>query len=305
MSRRAGSVVVLGGAGFLGRRICAALSGSGHRVTAVTRGPARPVQGARTVVLDVLTGPMDELASVVGAADAVINAAGDTWEGTTAAMTASHVPLVERLIEAMAAAPGTPRLVQLGSVHEYGRAPFGTVIGEDHPTAPTTAYGRTKLAGARRVLDATAQGRVDGCVLRLSHVCGPGTPRRSFLGGLAERLRDTAPTGAPLSLQVIADGRDFVDVDDAASAVARSLTAPVSGRVVNIGGGSTISMRELAWLLITAAGFPPELVEEECLPSTGGSTRLDIRLAGEVLGWTPGTALSDSVRRQWETYAQG
>ncbi|QHC20457.1 NAD-dependent epimerase/dehydratase family protein [Streptomyces sp. GS7] len=308
------TVVVLGGAGFLGRHICRAFGQlPGHRVLAVTRGPREPVPGAELVPLDVLTGPAEALHALVARADAVVNAVTDTWEGTEAQMTASHIPLLERLVRAVAAAPARPRLVQLGSVYEYGQVPVGTVIGEGHPADPVSPYARTKLAGTRMVLDATAEGRVDGCVLRISNVCGSGSPRRSFLGGLAERLRRAMADGTPVSLDVTEDRRDFIDVEDVAAAVVSAATAPVSGRVVNIGRGTAISVRELAWLLVAASGLPPHLVDERPAPAgatpAGGNssswTQVDIRTARELLGWSPRVPLEDSLHRQWTALLEG
>ncbi|MFI0777865.1 NAD-dependent epimerase/dehydratase family protein [Streptomyces sp. NPDC021212] len=301
------TVVVLGGAGFLGRRVCRAFGAlPGHRVLAVTRRPAAPVAGARTVVLDALTGPVGALHEVVADADVVVNAAGDTWEGTEDQMTASHIPLLERLLRALDAAPARPRLVQIGSVHEYGRVPPGTVVREEHPTVPATQYGRTKLAGTRMVLEATAAGAADGCVLRISNMCGPGSPRRSFLGGLALRLRKSAASGTRLSLPVVDERRDFVDVDDVASAVVAAAGAPVSGRLINIGQGAATGMRELAWLLVTVSGLPAHLVDEETVPASGDGSwiRLDTTLAGTLLGWSPRTSLKDSLRGLWEASLQ-
>ncbi|MBI0299705.1 NAD(P)-dependent oxidoreductase, partial [Streptomyces sp. PRKS01-29] len=172
-------------------------------------------------------------------------------------------------------------------------------------TAPRTPYARTKLVGSRIVLGAADAGRIDGCVLRVTNVCGPGTPRGSFLGGLAHRLRHTTED-APLAVTLVDDRRDVIDVRDVAEAVVLAAGSPVTGRVLNIGQGDAFSMRELAWTLISASRVPAHLVREEsgAVHSKGGSwTQADIRLARRLMGWAPKVALKESLHDLWAASA--
>ncbi|MFE2180955.1 NAD-dependent epimerase/dehydratase family protein [Streptomyces sp. NPDC059455] len=297
--------VVIGGTGFIGRHICGALAKRGYEVLAIARKPAEPIPGVGFLALDAVSAPSEDIVRAAQSADLVVNAAGDSWEGDEASMTASHIPLVDRLVDAVAALPRRPRLVHLGSVHEYGPLPDGTAIAEDHPTAPRTPYARTKLIGSRIVLGAADAGRIDGCVLRVTNVCGPGTPRGSFLGGLAHRLRHTTED-TPLAVTLVDDRRDFIDVRDVAEAVVLAASSPVTGRVLNIGQGDAFSMRELAWLLISASQVPAHLVREEsgAVYSKGGSwTQADIRLARRLMGWSPKVALKESFHDLWAASA--
>ncbi|WP_445519664.1 NAD-dependent epimerase/dehydratase family protein [Streptomyces sp. NEAU-174] len=297
----AGSAVVIGGTGFLGRHICAALTAHGYDVLAVARKPAQPTPGARFLPLDVAAATVGDIAEAVGSADLVVNAAGDLGADDEERMTAGHVLLVDRLVRAVSTLRRRPRLLQLGTVHEYGPVPEGTAIAEDHPTAPGSLYARTKLAGSRIVLDATEAGRVDGCVLRLTNGCGPGAPLHGFLGRLAAQLRTTSED-APLTLTVVDDQRDFVDVRDIAEAVVLAAGTRATGRLINIGSGTATSMRELAGILVSVSGVPPHLVRKGQAPvhSKGGAwTQADIRLARGRLGWSPRVPLERSLRDLW------
>lgn len=72
-----------------------------------------------------------------------------------------------------------------------GEAPYV----ESHPTAPTTAYGRTKLEGEERVLAACP----DSLIARTSWVFGPG---RNFVVAILRQanLRRTGEVEGPLSV---------------------------------------------------------------------------------------------------------
>ncbi|WP_345648317.1 NAD(P)-dependent oxidoreductase [Streptomyces tremellae] len=299
--RPAGHAVVIGGTGFLGRHICTALAARGHDVTAVARKPAEPVPGARFLSLDAASAPIGEIAEALGSADVVVNAAGDIGADDEERMTAEHVLLVDRLVRAVATLSRRPRLVHLGTVHEYGPVPDGTAIAEDHPPSPVGVYARTKLAGSRIVLDAADAGDVDGCVLRVTNGCGPGAPTGGFLGRLAAQLRTTSEE-APLTLTVVDDQRDFVDVRDIAEAVALGAGVRETRPLINIGSGTATSMRELAGILVSASGVPPHLVRKGRAPvhSKGGAwTQADIRLARSVLGWSPRVPLKQSLHDLW------
>jgi nucleoside-diphosphate-sugar epimerase len=296
----------MGGTGSLGRHICAALLRDGaYRVTAVARHEAPVVPGARLLTADLLGDDDRAVSRLVAGSDVVVNAAGAGWSGAAEHMARAHTVLVDRLLRLL---PAHTRLVHLGSVHEYGEIRPHDAADERHPERPSTVYGRTKLTGTRSVLASAAEGRTDGVVLRVTNVCGPGAPAASFLGSLIQRLRHLSP-GSLLELALTPDARDFVDIRDVADAAVRAATAPVTGLVINVGRGAVHDVRTAAELMIDAAGFPRDRVRMRAAAaagSTGGHgawTKVDVRRARDLLGWTHSTSLRDSLRDQWEAAA--
>ncbi|MFH9070591.1 NAD-dependent epimerase/dehydratase family protein [Streptomyces alboflavus] len=308
-------VLVLGGSGYLGRHICAAFATAGARVTRVRR-DARDggehgddgdygADAVETVRLDLAAADSAELARLCAGvgAQVVVNAVGAVWNSTEHQMTELNDRLVTRLTDAVAAVPRRPRLIQLGSAHEYGPAGPGDLIDEDWPPAPTTAYGRTKLAGTRTVVRAVRERDVDGVVLRVSLACGPGAPEAGLPGAVAARL---AAGHDELRLAPLRAHRDLVDVRDVAEAVLAAARVPApalaeAGAVVNIGQGEAVPVRELVELMIACGGRPVRVREEQPPPqanprSDGLWQRLDVSRARRLLGWAPHRTLTDSVR---------
>jgi dTDP-6-deoxy-L-talose 4-dehydrogenase [NAD(P)+] len=306
---RPGRAVVLGGSGFLGRHICDAFVAAGDEVIAVSRRLDR-VPRARVVRLDLADTNPGTLRDLLAAAapTVVVNAAGGVWGVSEEQLVASNVTVVRHVVTAVAGLPRPTRLIQLGSVHEYGPVPVGEPITEATEPNPVDPYGRTKLIGSRHVLDAA--GYIDAAVLRVGNVTGPGAPTGSLLGRVASQLRAAAGTGEPavLTLAPLRSKRDFVDVRDVARAVVAAATAPVRGAVVNVGRGEAVSVRWLVDTLIEASGLPARVVETAD-PAKGARgagiewQQIDPTTARRLLGWRPAWALTDSLRALWESAA--
>lgn len=306
------SVVVLGGTGFVGRHICEAFAALGARVHPVSRtGGYGPARDRTPVRLDLLTAAPEEIAGLLDStgADVVVNAAGRAWRADEEQMAAGNAELVERLVAALAERSGPPvRLVQVGSVHEYGAGEPDAATGEDHTPAPVTAYGHSKLRGARAVLRAASERGVDGVVLRVANVIGGGVPEGSLFGRVAAHLGDAARANArgeeaaELRLPPLRVARDLVDAGDAAAAVLAAATAPeaaVTGRVINVGRGVAVPMGGLINRMVALSGLQIPVVEDAEGPPSRNDVawqRLDIARAERLLGWRPRRSLDDSLR---------
>jgi len=110
------NVLLIGGSGFVGRHVCAALSQQGHRITVPTRRlPARSVQmlpGVEVVQADVHDPA--QLASLVRGQDAVVHLVA-ILHGNEASFERVHVQLVRHLVDACQQA-GVHRLVHISAL---------------------------------------------------------------------------------------------------------------------------------------------------------------------------------------------
>jgi nucleoside-diphosphate-sugar epimerase len=294
--------IVVGGTGYLGRQVCAALGEAGYDVMAVARRPAVPPPGARLCRTDLVRATPAELVALLDTLrpDVMVNAAGGLWGVTDQEMTEANENLVRALVDAVADAPGRPRLIHLGSTYEYGTQPPGVRLHEAIPEHPVTQYGRTKLAGTRIIVDAVAAGRLDGVVLRLSTVVGPGAPPGSLLGRVAYRLAARPPV---LEIPALDGERDFIDGRDVADAVVAAARAGAVPPVLNIGSGRPVAVRGLVDRLVAISGVP---VTVSCAAAStarrdGGIDvqHLDISAARQALGWSPRRDMSDALAALW------
>jgi nucleoside-diphosphate-sugar epimerase len=289
--------LVTGATGFIGAHLVDRLTSLGAKVHAVSRRPVESTAGGptwhvadladaestRTLVDSVRPDVAFHLASAVtGARDVRL------VHATMAGNLASAVNLLTAVTDVT---PDTS-VVLAGSVEEPGPG-----------LAPSSPYAVAKWAatGYARMFHALWGVRV--CVLRVAMVYGPGQPDTTKLVPYVTLalLREQEPelgSGTRLVDWVYVD-----DVVDAFLAAARSERA--AGRVLDIGSGCQVSIRDTVELLSTVVGgnARPRFGAIADRPLDNAQTA-DPAPAGEVLGWHPQVELAEGLRRTTAWYAR-
>ncbi|WP_285729460.1 NAD(P)-dependent oxidoreductase [Nocardiopsis sp. ATB16-24] len=302
-------VLVLGGTGFLGRHLCTTFRSADARVLLVSRSASGTGRhDTDSIRLDLVAASERDLLALLASTSpsVVVNAAGSVHEASPEKTRAANAEFVERLVRSLSLVSERPRLVHLGSIHEYGAGEVGTSFTEDHPPAPAGVYADSKLRGTRAVLDGVRTTGLVGTALRVGNVVGPGAPRQSLLGAVAHCLAEAAyrpercAARPRLRLAPLRSRRDFVDARDVAQAVLAAATAPapsVAGRVINVGSGRAVPVRWTVERMVSISGIPLELVEEP--PATArfdpSWQQLDITVARRLLSWRPRLGLEESL----------
>ena len=95
--------------------------------------------------------------------------------------------------------------------------------------------------------------------------------------------------------------REFLHVDDLASAGLLLLEKYDSPEIINVGWGEDISIRELAELICDVVGFDGELAWDTTKPDGTPRKLLDVsKIRG--LGWKPRISLRDGIARTYELF---
>lgn len=298
-------VLLLGAEGFVGNQVADLLCGDpAVELTVLGRRDSSDIR------FDLAAGSPGALVPFLDAVAprVVVNCAGVT-RGTPRELSRANVTAVATLCEALRRSRHAARLVHLGCAAEYGPLPARAATPEDAEPHPRGCYATGKLAGTELVLGAG----LDSVVLRLFSVVGPGTPRHSPLGRIADGLRGAMQGGErQVEMPDLSGYRDFVDVRDAARAVRAAMVSAASG-VVNVGSGSPTQLRTVAGLLARAAGWNGRFREDGGIPAQQGTLagsahrgaeeyawqQADVRTARERLGWRPRIPLDESVADVW------
>ena len=289
------TVLVLGGAGFLGSRLVGRLAANGNDVVAVTR-RAVPVAlrsnpNVHWVVQDIADDGFDmaglmNIEAVVHLAGATLGSSKDEYLFLRA-----NEQTTVRLFQALA--DRTDRFIFASSQVVYGDARHLKVT-EDFPLkSDSSAYACSKVNSENWLR--WFQKRHGGQYLAL-RFCG-------FIegGGIVDYIIDRALTGEPIELY--SQGtvrRDYLPVAEAIDVLISALDLPVSPRYlpINIGSGQAVSAHELA-ILICAELQSLSRIELCTAPSPRGDFVFCIDRASQLFGFRPGN-LTDAVR----SYAQ-
>jgi GDP-L-fucose synthase len=95
--------------------------------------------------------------------------------------------------------------------------------------------------------------------------------------------------------------REFLHVDDLASACLLLLEKYDSPEIINVGYGEDISIRELAELICDVVGFDGELGWDTSKPDGTPRKLLDASKLG-ALGWKPAISLKDGIARTYQWF---
>jgi GDP-L-fucose synthase len=95
--------------------------------------------------------------------------------------------------------------------------------------------------------------------------------------------------------------REFLHVDDLASASLLLLEKYDSPEIINVGCGEDLSIRELAELICDVVGFDGELAWDTTKPDGTPRKLLDVSKIRE-LGWKPAIALRDGITQTYQWF---
>lgn len=259
--------LITGGAGFIGSHLAARLIAGGRRVRIIDNLST----GRRENVSDL---PSDSCELIVGDVADYIQKPGvlsDVKEvyhlaaavgvklivDQPAAMIRNNVEKAAVVLESCATA-GVPILVASSS-EVYGKCPVLPLHEEmDLVFGPTSAsrwsYGMTKAIDEHLAIDLHQQQGLSPVIVRLFNTIGPR--QIGQYGMVVPRFIEAACKGE--SLTVYGDGkqtRAFCDVRDVVDAMVKLMAQPDAvGRVCNLGNDHSLSIGELAQMVIDLVG---------------------------------------------------
>jgi UDP-arabinose 4-epimerase len=301
------TVLVTGGAGYIGSHACKALARAGY--TPVTydnlvHGHEWAVKWGPLERGDILDRERLSEAMAAHRPSAVLHFAALAYVGESVADPAryyrNNVTGALNVLDAMRE-QGVPRIVFSSSCATYG-APESTPIREDAPQAPINPYGASKLMIERVLADYRAAYGLESVALRYFNAAGADPE-----GEIGE-AHDPETHLIPLALEVAAGGRphitlngddydtpdgtcirDYVHVSDIAEAHVLALAAMEAGRrlrpAYNLGGGAALSVAEVIGAASLVAGRNIPVVVGPRRPGDPPVLTADAGLAARDLGW--------------------
>ncbi len=177
------------------------------------------------------------------------------------------------------------RLLHVSTDEVYGSLPAGVFADETHRLNPSNPYAASKAASDHLVLAAVRTHGLDAVVTRCSNNYGP----YQFPEKVVPLMIANAREGRALPLY--GDGlheRDWIHVDDHGDALLAVLERGRGGEIYNIAGRSHRSNLDLARFLLAALGRPESLIAH--VTDRPGHDRRYAPDGGKIereLGWRP------------------
>ena len=321
-----GTVLVVGGAGYIGSHASLALRTAGLDVVVyddLSAGHQAAALGAPLVEADVRDGDVLRRTLREHRVTAVMHFAARLSVPESVADPIGYyrhnVDGALSLLEAMVA-ESVPALIFSSTAAVYGE-PDGTPIEEDHPTRPVNTYGETKLAIERALPHYERAYGLRAICLRYFNAGGADADGR--IGEAHDPEIHLIPralmaaTGGP-ALEMFGDDydtpdgscqRDFVHVTDLAGAHLVALERLTSGGpsgVFNVGTGQPYSVRQVVETVSHVTGRP---VAANISPRRAGDPPVLVAGNGRIrreLGWQPAhSSLANIVETAWRWHRTG
>jgi UDP-glucose 4-epimerase len=310
------TILVTGGAGFIGSELVRQLAARGDRVVIVDN----LVNGKRENVADVVSPRVRFVHADIRNVDAVRPLLADVrlvfHLACLGVRHSVHSPLENHEVNATATLrllaacreAGVGRFVYVSSSEVYGTARWAPMT-EEHPTYPCTVYGASKLAGecyARAYFRTYGYATV---VVRPFNTYGPRSHHEGDSGEVIPKFMLRSLVGKPMV--IFGDGtqtRDFTYVSDTAAGILLAGdSSSVVGETINLGSGAEVTINDLAQAVATATDRRDARVQHD-VSRPGDVLRLcaDMSRARALLGYEPSITLVEGLRRLRAWYeAQG
>ncbi len=298
------SVLVTGGAGFIGSNLVRALLERGDNVRVLDNFSTGSRANLAGVDVEIVEGELRSYERVHNAVRGVevvyhLGALGSVPRSVQDPLTSNAVN-VEGTLNVLLAArdEGVRRVVFSSSSSIYGSA--GTLPRtEEMAPDPISPYGVAKLAAERYCVSAVrVYEQFETVVLRYFNVFGPRQSPHSQYAAVVPLFLTAIANGEPVT--IYGDGeqsRDFTYVANVVDAtVLAADAADASGRIFNIAAGRPATVNQLAETIGAMLGKPVAKVSEPPRPGDVRDSWADVSAAENVLGYELSVPLEEGLR---------
>ncbi len=302
------TVLVTGGAGFIGSHVVALLLARGHEVVVVDdfssgrRENLAAHASERRLHVVVADLREDFAAALAGVRPAVVvHLAAQVSVPKSMSDPVADLDINLRAsvrVLQWAAGAGARRMVLASSAAVYGE-PGQVPVSEDMCDRPLSPYGASKRAAELFLGCLGPTLGIETVCLRPFNVYGPCQDPRSPYSGVVSQFLARARAGEALVVQ--GDGqqtRDFVFVEDVARGFVAAIDAGgVDGLVANLGSEGRVTIAALAQAVVAVTASGSSIVAGPARVGDILHSQADCQRAHARLGWRAEVALAEGLRR--------
>jgi UDP-glucose 4-epimerase len=188
------------------------------------------------------------------------------------------------------------RFVFASSCAVCGDPEFLPVTEEVQPN-PISPYAESKLIVERYCLGFSERQLLKSVVLRFFNVYGPRQGMNDY-SGVITRFIEFSKQRMPLV--IYGDGsqtRDFVNVNDIVEAILSSMkSSKAEGEIINVGSGKPTSINDLAKAILDLTGLDLKICHQKPRAGDIKDSYADISKAGKLLNYSPKICIKDGLQ---------
>jgi len=207
---------------------------------------------------------------------------------------------VEKVVFASSACVYPPRLQDPGSRYLLREEDSDLTSLENYLSADLE-YGWAKLMGEMQLRAFIKQYGLRGCCMRFVTAYGP---RENESHAIAALIYKAFQRADPYVIWGTGDQeRDFTYVSDIVAGTVTAAEKIEDGTAINLGTGQRHKVNEVANQIFQLFGWRPRnIIYDNTMPTGVASRALDIRRARELLAWEPKTSFDDGLAKTIEWY---
>ena len=291
---------VTGGAGFVGSHLVKLLIKKGHEVKVIDNLHTGKMENLQEVESEIEFQKIDiqdydSIEKELNSVDGVFHQAALTVVQDSFKMPEKYhdvnVKGTENIFKI--AQKNNFKVVYASSSSVYGHQNVVPIL-EDFEKRPINPYGKTKLDD-ENLAEKYAKYDVKIIGLRYFNIFGKGQTLEyaGVITKFLDRIRDKKP---PIIFGTGSQIRDFIHVEDIANANYLAMGSDVSNLHVNVGTGNSISILELAKIMIDISNLDLAPIMEKALEGDIEKSQSDNTLARKSFGWEPEKKLEEWLK---------
>ena len=206
----------------------------------------------------------------------------------------------KNLVSSLAKNTDLKRLVNLGSVFEYGSKPG--LIKETDSTQGLDHYGKSKILQTKIIEDLSQQHNLPAVTLRIFTAYGnfeePGRLISDIMVAIIKKN--------PIKILSSSAMRDFIYINDVIDALKKISVKPgINGEIFNVGSGHASSVENIVNLVCNITNTDSEVIWQDKndreYDKAGTKGYADIQKI-EKIGWKPKISLEDGLEKTYEWF---
>lgn len=297
------SVLLIGGAGFIGSALSRYLINQNYRVHILSKHfPSNQINSG----LIFHQGGLDEralLERILPECDSIIHLASSTTPGSS-----SRHPVLEadknitptlELIDILSSYKKI-RMIYVSSGGTLYGNPGSNPVDESHPLRPLSFHGAGKVAMETFLRTFSNSPEINVSIIRPSNIYGPGQPLRHGFGVIRTML-EHALHGA--KMEIWGDGeavRDFLHIDDMVSAIVSVMAIPDDNHTYNVGSGIGHNLNEIRKIIESVSGKKLHAIYRPSRKIDVKKIVLDRSRVSKKTNWYPKITIEQGIDLTWK-----